>query len=93
MEYHNSDGEESNLDVGFKIDITMLDGKVVNAVTDTASTASCPLCGAKPSERNNPDKIRQKTPNPDALNLGLSPLHCYLRTFEYILHLVNKLGI
>ena len=46
--------------VQFKIDLTMFDGKVVNALTDTSSTQSCNVCGAKPSEMNNLKVIRQK---------------------------------
>ena len=71
----------------------MFDGKVVNALTDTSSTQSCNVCGAKPSEMNNLKVIRQKKPNQEALALGISSLHCLLRTFEFILHLGYKMDI
>ncbi|XP_065648023.1 uncharacterized protein LOC136077773 [Hydra vulgaris] len=71
----------------------MFDGKVVNALTNTLSSQSCNICGAKPSELNNPALIRSKPINEKALSLGLSTLHCWLRCFEYILHLGYKLDI
>ena len=71
----------------------MFDGKVVNALTDTKSTQSCNVCDAKPSEMNNVKVIRKKKVNEYALSLGLSTLHCWLRTFEYICHLGYKMDI
>ena len=38
----------------------MLDGKSVNAITDTNSTQTCNVCKAKPSEMNNLSFIRKK---------------------------------
>ena len=73
--------------------MTMFDGKVVNALTDTKSTQSCNVCDAKPSEMNNVKVIRKKKVNEYALSLGLSTLHCWLRTFEYICHLGYKMDI
>ena len=86
------DGQEF-VSVQFTVDLTMFDGKVVNALTDTSSTQSCNVCGAKPSEMNNLKVIRQKKPNQEALALGISSLHCLLRTFEFILHLGYKMDI
>ena len=77
----------------FKLDLTMFDGKVVNALTNTLSSQSCNVCGAKPSELNNQALIRSKPINEKALSLGLSTQHCWLRCFEYILHLGYKLDI
>ena len=49
--------------VEIKIQMTMLDGKAVNAVTDTNSSQSCNACSAKPSEMNKLDTIREKVCN------------------------------
>ena len=38
--------------IEIKIEMTMLDGKALNAITDTNSTQSCNVCPAKPSEMN-----------------------------------------
>jgi hypothetical protein len=71
----------------------MFDGKVINALTSTASSQSCNICSAKPSEMNNIKLIRSKPVNKEALFLGLSPLHCWIRCFEYVLHLGYKMKI
>ena len=57
------DGQEF-ASIQFKVDLTMFDGKVVIALTDTSSTQSCNVCGAKPSEMNNLKVIRQKKTKP-----------------------------
>ena len=86
-----SSGHKAEANITCNVDITMLDGKVINSLTDTLSTQSCNVCGAKPSEMNKLDVIRKKKVNEKALQLGLSTLHCWLRCFEYILHLSYKL--
>ena len=48
---------------------------------------------AKPKEMNNLDLVRAKPIDEKAITLGLSTLHCWIRTFEYVLHLGYKLCI
>ena len=79
--------EVVKLTVNIKLDLTMFDGKIVNFLTDTAN---CNICGAKPSEMNDLVKIGAKPINDDAGGLGLSTLHCWIRSFEYVLHLGYK---
>ena len=95
MDYTFVMNEEKNeyLNIKFKIDLTMFDGKVLNVLTDTASTQSCNICGAKPSEMNKLEVVRKKPVNEKACELGLSTLHCWIRVFEYILHLGCKMDI
>lgn len=38
----------------------MVDGKVAQVLTDTSSAAVCTICGAKPTEMNNLDKVPTK---------------------------------
>ena len=87
--------EEESVEVciNFKVDCTMFDGKVVNALTETLSTQSCNICGAKPSEMNSLSKLEKKSVSDSACDLGLSTLHCWIRIFEYILHVGYKLEI
>ena len=73
--------------VNSKMEITMLDGKAVNAITDTRSSQSCNVCSASPKEMNNLTAIRLKPIDEKAITQGLSTLHMQLRSFEYILHL------
>ena len=78
----------------YDLSLTMLDGKAINAITGTTSTSSCNLCLAKPSEMNNIDFLLQKEiVNPEAIEHGLSILHCWIRFFEFILHIGYKLDI
>ena len=86
-----SNGQKVCLSLKYSISITMLDGKAVNALTDTASSQSCNVCGAKPKEMNNLKLIREKPASTRSLKLGLSSLHCWIRSFEFILHLGYKM--
>ncbi|XP_065680193.1 uncharacterized protein LOC124806266 [Hydra vulgaris] len=79
--------------IKYNLDLTMFDGKVINALTSTTSSQSCNVCSAKPTEMNDIKLIRSKPVNKEALFFGLSPLHCWIRCFEYILHLGYKLKI
>ena len=78
----------NNMEYKIKIDVqcTMFDGKVINALTDSPSTQSCNVCGAKPTEMNNLELVRSKKVSEGALKLGVSSLHSWIRTFEYLLH-------
>ena len=71
----------------------MLDGKIVNAFMFSNSSQSCKFHLAKPSEMNNLVKIRMFTLNKKCLTMGLSTLHCWIRLFEYVMHLGNKTKI
>ena len=51
---------KAKADITCNVDVTMLDGKVINSLTDTLSTQSCNVCGAKPNEIKNLDVIRKK---------------------------------
>ena len=77
--------------IKFKVDLTMFDGKVINALTDTLSTQSCNICGVGSSDVNKLDLVRKRPLNENALKYGLSILHCWIRCFEYVLHLGYKL--
>lgn len=59
--------------------LTMIDGKVCQALTGIASSASCCICGATPSEMNNFIKIPQKVEVEENFELGLSTLHAWIR--------------
>ena len=76
--------------IKYKVEFTIFDGKVINALTNTLSTQSCNICGAKPKEINEIELIRQKEMNSSALTLGLSSLHAWinaLNTYYILEHL------
>lgn len=71
--------------------MTMVDGKVCNSATDTASTSRCYICGV--TSKNFNDLSKKNVICPEALEFGLSVLHARIRLFESILHLSYKLPI
>ena len=75
--------------VNYKCHLTMVDGKVCSAMTDT-STQKCYLCNATPKTMNKLDEH-----NPEIceqyLQFGLSNLHCYIQFLECILHISYRL--
>ena len=71
----------------------MVDGKAVNALTNTVSTQSCNICVARPSEMNDLNLVAAKEYPKSNLQYGLSTLHSWIRFFEFIIHLGYKLEI
>ncbi|GBP18914.1 hypothetical protein EVAR_20446_1 [Eumeta japonica] len=71
--------------------MTMVDGKVCNAATETTSTSRCYICGKTFKEFNNlKDKRRISK---DTTEFGLSILHTRIHFFVSILHLAYKLPV
>ncbi|CAH1099302.1 unnamed protein product [Psylliodes chrysocephalus] len=73
-----------------KIVFTMIDGKVCNAATDTASTMRCYICGQTSKDF---DKLIKKDVNVETLKFGLPILHARIRFFESLLHLSYKIQL
>lgn len=87
--------ENKTVEISFNLCLTLIDGKVLNILTGTLSNQACPICGATPKDFLNLtdytcEKFRGKESN---FKYGISPLHCWIRFFEYILHLGYKLNI
>lgn len=82
-------GEEFSF--SHKLKMSMIDGKVCNAATDTKSTSQCYICGATSKSFN--DLTMKNTANPQALDFGLSVLHARIRIFESLIHLAYKLPV
>lgn len=74
-----------NIKVSFQLQLTMIDGKVANALTGVMSNWRCNICGKKNGQFE--DKSDENLVNENALNFGISPLHCRIRFMEYCLHL------
>lgn len=72
--------------------LTMVDGKVCNALNESTSL-KCYICGATPKEMNNIELCLQKEANENSLCFGLSPLHAYIRFFEFFVHISYRLKI
>lgn len=76
---------------GHIMKMTMIDGKICNAATNTASTSRCYICGATSKDFN--DINKKSVISPEALEFGISVLHARIRLFESILHLAYKLPV
>lgn len=66
--------------------LTMVDGKVCNALSSTASAQVCYVCGASPKDMNNIDTALQRPFDTSTFRFGLSTLHAWIRFYEYFLH-------
>lgn len=79
--------------VTHKLEQTMIDGKVCNALTGNSSTQRCYLCGATSKDFNDIDRMVTMKVNDDHLRFGLSTLHAWIRFFECCLHLSYKIPV
>lgn len=86
----NSNDQDVNND--HKLFSTMVDGKVINHLTDTPNS-NCNICDAKPSEMNNHELLKVKRCEKDNYCFGLSTLHCWIRFLEAVLHIAYRLPI
>eukprot|EP00733_Pompholyxophrys_punicea_P001096 Pompholyxophrys_punicea_v1_NODE_475_length_1877_cov_32.252470.p1 type:complete len:136 gc:universal NODE_475_length_1877_cov_32.252470:700-1107(+) len=62
----------------------MVDGKVAANVSNTGCM-TCNVCGATPSAMNSLPTLKLRAINEQALKLGLSTVHLWIRTLEYCL--------
>ena len=71
------------------------DGKVLNVLTETKSSQSCPICGANPKQflLIKDLKLSGSQPNINAFKYGISPLHAWIRCIEFVLNLSYRLPI
>lgn len=84
-----------NSEIHHKLLLTMVDGKVCQALTHTPSAASCYICKPRtnPSGMNNLKEIEEKDVEESSLSYGLSPLHLLINTMECILHIGYRLKL
>lgn len=71
--------------------LTMVDGKVCNALTSTSSAQVCYVCGVSPKGMNDIDAVLTRSVNTERFRFGLSTLHAWIRFLEYFLHLAYRL--
>lgn len=82
-----------NIPITYKLSLTMIDGKVCNSLTNTASSLRCYICLATSKEFNDIDKMLEKKIHEENLQYGISSLHAWIRCFESCIHVSYKLGI
>lgn len=83
----------NKINVSYKLQLTMVDGKICNALTDTTSTQRCYLCNATSAEFNDIDAIISRPLNDDNLQYGLSTLHAWIRIFECCLQVAYRMEV
>eukprot|EP00733_Pompholyxophrys_punicea_P001452 Pompholyxophrys_punicea_v1_NODE_730_length_1385_cov_8.607062.p2 type:complete len:157 gc:universal NODE_730_length_1385_cov_8.607062:665-1135(+) len=70
----------------------MIDGKVVGHLTDTHTT-NCTLCKATPSMLNNISLLINLPIDENGLDYGLSVMHLWIRSLEYMWNVARKLEV
>jgi len=87
--------EDCTIRVHFSLLLTLIDGKVLNAITNTKSYQNCPICHATPKQFNDLSNKDKGTflANPLSLQHGISPLHAWIRFFECCLHISYRITI
>lgn len=78
------DGKE--VSISFVLCLTVIDGKCLSIVTNTASSLTCPICKKTPKFMNQLADGNFTTIE-DNLQYGISPLHAWIRFLEFCLHL------
>ena len=73
--------------------MTMVDGKVVNALSECKYSLKCNICGLTSQGFNDRGKVEEALVNVKEGNFryGLSTLHAWIRSLEWMLHLSYKL--
>lgn len=69
---------------------TMLDGSAISTLSGTNAGQNCFICGATPKTMNRIDVIEENI-RTENYKYGLSSLHCWIRSFETLLHISYKL--
>lgn len=91
VDTYNIDVEGVMHEIRFDLHCTMIDGKVVNYLTDQKSTNCCNVCGVGPKFVNNIPHVLKQKPMEDYYKFGFSILHCWIRFLEFMLHVSYNL--
>lgn len=84
-----------SITMSYELYLTMVDGKVVSHITNQSSFQRCTCCSATPKQMNQIENLTNGTfdADPSTLAYGISPLHCWIRSFETVLHISYRLSI
>lgn len=70
--------------------MTMVDGKVINTLTESSSQI-CYICKCNPTNMNDLDNIKRFVVNEDNVKYGISSLHAWIKFLELVLYIAYKL--
>lgn len=74
--------------IDYEFFLTMIDGKVLNVITDTSSTLKCAICKKTQKDFQNFDDSSEE----ENYEYGISPLHARIRCMEFILKLAYTIS-
>ncbi|KAL4154240.1 hypothetical protein QTP88_002065 [Uroleucon formosanum] len=80
----------SVLCINYTMLMTMVDGKVINTLTESSSQL-CYICKCHPTNMNDLDNIKRFVVNEDNVKYGMSSLHAWIKFLELVLHIAYKL--
>jgi hypothetical protein len=81
---------DRNIEVHYQLCLTMIDGKIRNAITETKSAQRCYVCQLTSKDFNNLEIVCNKPCIPEHLSFGIASLHAWIRFMEWMLHLTYK---
>lgn len=80
--------------VTYELYLTMIDGKVHSVLSHTKSSLTCTICKANPKQFNNLENIEKRfKPKKGTLNNGVSVMHLWIRSLEFLLHISYRLDV
>lgn len=92
IDYLNPTYVHDNISIKHQLLLTMIDGKICSTLAES-STMKCYICGASPMEMNKIYIVIQKQVEVDHYKYGMSSLHAWIRSMEYLLHISYNLEI
>lgn len=82
INYHNG----CIVKVAFRGQFSLIDGKILNMLTDNRASMNCPCCLSTPTQMMDPSSDFE-VENPASLTYGASPLHFGLQSFRMLLNI------
>ena len=76
-----------------EIKLTIVDGKVCTALSDSLLSSICYICKATPTEINNLESVKQKKKIVSNFEIGFSTLHVWIKFIKRILYIAYRLEI
>lgn len=82
---------QCTITVSHEFALTIVNGKVCQALSETPSAATCYICGAKPSQMNKLQELVNRPEKEENFQYGMSTLHAWILMMECILHISYRL--
>lgn len=86
--------EEQGIRIKFEVKLSMVDGKIISFITDTASNRRCNLCGDLPKEYKGKKEFIFTSLSLEAIdNISCAILHYGINSFNHLFNLACRLRI